>query len=88
MQNKLTPTVIGIDIGACTTKIAAVDKGAVDIITNQANFRETPTIVGYGEGERKIGEIGSIKLKSNFKNSIISPNRYLGLNANHPLTKQ
>jgi molecular chaperone DnaK (HSP70) len=34
MQNKLTPTVIGIDIGACTTKIAAVDKGAVDVITN------------------------------------------------------
>jgi len=34
MQNKLTPTVIGIDIGAFTTKIAAVDKGAVDVITN------------------------------------------------------
>lgn len=87
MQNKLTPTVIGIDIGAFTTKIAAVDKGAVDVITNQANFRETPTIVGYGEGERKIGEIGSIKLKSNFKNTIISPNRYLGLNADSPMAK-
>lgn len=79
MNTKLTPTVIGIDIGACTTKLAAVERGTVDIITNEANFRETPTIVGYGPGERKIGELGSVKLKSNFKNTIVSPNRYLGL---------
>lgn len=54
-HNKLTPTVIGIDIGAHTTKVAAVQRAAIDILTNEANFRETPSIVGYGSGERKIG---------------------------------
>lgn len=54
-QNKTTPTVIGIDIGAHTSKIAAVQRGAIEIITNEANFRETPSIVGYGQAERKIG---------------------------------
>lgn len=49
-QNKAIPTVIGIDIGANTTKIAAVQRGAIEIITNEANFRETPSIVGYGQG--------------------------------------
>lgn len=28
-QQKTTPTVIGIDIGASTTKIAAVQRGAI-----------------------------------------------------------
>lgn len=39
MNKKLNPTVIGIDIGSFTTKIAAVQNGAVDLITNEANFR-------------------------------------------------
>lgn len=78
-MNSITPTVIGIDIGACTTKLAAVQRGSIDIITNEANFRETPTIVGYGPSERKIGELGSVKLKSNFKNTVVSPHRYLSL---------
>ena len=79
MNTKATPTVIGIDIGASSTKIAAVQRGAIDIITNEANFRETPSIVGYGEGERKIGESGNVKIKSNLKNTIVSPMRYMGL---------
>ena len=78
MNTKSTPTVIGIDLGAYTTKIAAVERGTIDIITNEANFRETPSIVGYGEGERKIGEAGNAKLKSNFKNTIVSPMRFIG----------
>lgn len=79
MTNKNQSTVIGIDIGAYTSKLAAVQRGAIDIITNEANFRETPSIVGYGPGERKIGEMGNAKLKSNFKNSVVSPTRYLCL---------
>jgi activator of 2-hydroxyglutaryl-CoA dehydratase len=34
MANKQTPTVIGIDIGSYTAKLAAVQRGAVEIITN------------------------------------------------------
>lgn len=39
MSNQQTPTVIGIDIGALTAKIGAVAKGAITIVTNEANFR-------------------------------------------------
>jgi molecular chaperone DnaK (HSP70) len=39
MSTKQTPTVIGIDIGSSTVKIAAVQRGAIDVITNEANFR-------------------------------------------------
>ena len=47
-MNKLNPTVIGIDLGAFTTKVAAVRNGTVDIIINEASFRETPSVVGFG----------------------------------------
>lgn len=33
-NNKTIPTVIGIDIGAFTAKIASVQRGTVDVITN------------------------------------------------------
>jgi hypothetical protein len=39
MSQKQIPTVIGIDIGCLTAKIGAVDKGAITIVTNEANSR-------------------------------------------------
>lgn len=72
------PTVVGLDIGSSVSKIAVVTKGAVEIITNEANFRHTPTVVGYGKAERYIGEAGSAKIKSNVANTIIAPHRFLG----------
>ena len=47
-QNDLKTSVIGIDMGSLNTKVAAVEKGVVDIITNEANLRQTPSVVGYG----------------------------------------
>jgi molecular chaperone DnaK (HSP70) len=76
---ELKTSVVGVDLGSAFTKIAAVEKGVVDIITNEANLRQTPTIVGYGSNERLIGEAGNVKLKSNLNNSIISPQRSLGV---------
>ena len=39
-QIKESPiTVVGIDIGAHSAKVAAVRRAAIDIITNEANFR-------------------------------------------------
>ena len=53
---------IGIDLGSYVSCIAVAKRGGVEIITNEANFRETPTIVGYGPGERLIGEAGNAKV--------------------------
>jgi len=33
-SNDFKPSVVGVDLGSLYTKISAVDKGAVDIITN------------------------------------------------------
>ena len=39
---------IGIDLGSYTTKIAGAMRGGIEILTNEANFRETPSVIGYG----------------------------------------
>lgn len=38
-QKDFKPSVVGVDLGSRFTKIAAVEKGTVDIITNEANLR-------------------------------------------------
>jgi len=42
-------------------------------LTNERSHRETQNIVGFGENERFIGEAGAVKLKSNFKNTVVYP---------------
>jgi len=78
---------IGIDLGSLTSKIAVAKRGGVEVITNEANFRETPCVVGYGPAERNIGESGNIKMKSNFKDTVTFPSRFLGLRPDHPLLR-
>lgn len=34
MNSMQTPTVVGIDVGSFAAKIAAVQKGVIDIVTN------------------------------------------------------
>ncbi len=78
-SSDLKTSVVGVDFGSAFTKISAVDKGVVDIITNEANLRQTPTIVGYGNNERLIGEAAQVKIKSNLNNSILAPQRTLAI---------
>lgn len=57
MQNKkkMDPVICGIDIGSWTVKIACYDGTNFDIMTNEANFRETPSLVAFTPSERMIG---------------------------------
>ncbi len=44
---KSTPVICGIDIGSWTVKICAYDGQKFEVLTNEANFRETPSVVAY-----------------------------------------
>lgn len=54
-MKQLHPAPIGIDLGSYKSKIAVAKRGGVQIITNDANFRETPCVIGFGPAERNIG---------------------------------
>lgn len=75
---------IGVDLGGSNSVIAAAKRGGVEVITNEASHRETQVVVGFGEKERYIGEQAYVQLKSNFKNSVVFPTRFLGVTPNSP----
>jgi len=79
---------IGLDLGGNNAVIAVAKGATVEIITNEASHRETPVVVGFGPSERFIGEQGYAQLKSNFKNTIIYPNRFLGLTPDAPVLEE
>lgn len=60
---KSTPAICGIDLGSWTFKLCAFNGDRFDILTNEANFRETPSLVGYTPTERLIGEPAIIKVR-------------------------
>ncbi|SBT30816.1 heat shock protein 110, putative (HSP110c) [Plasmodium ovale wallikeri] len=62
-------SVLGIDIGNENSVVAAINKGAINIVRNDLSERLTPTLVGFTEKERVIGDNALAKVKSNFKNT-------------------
>jgi heat shock protein 4 len=75
---------IGIDLGSLVSVIAVVQKGGVEIISNEASYRETSNSVGYGSTERLLGEMAKAKMKSNYKNTINFFTRLLNLDMTSP----
>lgn len=57
-----TSVICGIDLGSWSIKISVFSGDGFQILTNEANFRETPTLVGYTQAERLIGEQALIKV--------------------------
>ena len=68
---------IGLDFGSSKTVISILRKGAIEIILNECSLRETHNIVAFTDKETLIGDQAFMKLKSNFKNTILYPIRYL-----------
>eukprot|EP01089_Gocevia_fonbrunei_P019392 TRINITY_DN6857_c0_g1_i2.p1 TRINITY_DN6857_c0_g1~~TRINITY_DN6857_c0_g1_i2.p1 ORF type:complete len:800 (-),score=248.21 TRINITY_DN6857_c0_g1_i2:49-2448(-) len=74
----------GIDIGNKNCIIAVTQRGGVDIVTNEANFRQTPTLVAFSEKERDIGESASTKYIRNLQNTISQFKPILGRKFSEP----
>lgn len=72
------PAVIGIDIGADTSFVSFVGKGVVDLVQNEVSKRATPSLVGFTDRERLLGDACLAQIKSNAKNSCRNFKHLLG----------
>jgi len=70
--------VVGIDLGSSDSYIGYIGKGIVDIAQNEASSRKTPTLVGFTDRERTIGESAGSLIKSNTKNTCRNFKHLLG----------
>jgi len=70
--------VIGIDLGTADSYVAFVGKGIVDIVQNEVSKRATPSLVGFTDRERLLGDAALAQIKSNAKNTCRNFKHILG----------
>lgn len=70
----------GLDFGNDTSVFAVARNRNIDIIVNDVSNRSTPSVVGFGQKNRFIGETGKSKESSNIKNTFGNLKRIIGLN--------
>ncbi|KAJ5789931.1 uncharacterized protein N7518_006942 [Penicillium psychrosexuale] len=77
-------SVVGIDLGAQSTKIGVARNKGIDIIANEVSNRQTPSVVGFTPRSRNLGEAAKGAEISNLKNTVGSLKRLIGRSFNDP----
>ena len=75
-------TPFGLDFGNANSVLAVARNRGIDIVVNEVSNRSTPSIVGFGEKNRYLGESGKNKQISNIKNTVENLKRIVGMNFN------
>lgn len=76
---------MGIDLGTDNSVVALARKRGVDIVSNEASQRSTPSLVSFGHDQRYVGEAGSSQRMMNLKNTISEPKRLLAKRFSDPV---
>ena len=84
----MSKDIIGINIGSKNTVIGTYKKGLFRVILSPTSARLFPTVVSYNDRERNFGELSMHTNRSNFKRTVIYPNRWLGMQKDWPFINE
>lgn len=70
--------IIGIDLGTTNSCVAVVEGGDPIVITNSEGKRTTPSVVGFTENDRKIGDPAKRQAVTNPTKTVFSIKRLIG----------
>ncbi|MBU3028830.1 molecular chaperone DnaK [Paracoccus marinaquae] len=70
--------VIGIDLGTTNSCVAIMDGSQPKVIENSEGARTTPSIVGFTEGERLVGQAAKRQAVTNPTNTVFAVKRLIG----------
>ena len=70
--------IIGIDLGTTNSCVAVVEGGEPIVITNAEGKRTTPSVVGFTDKDRKIGDPAKRQSVTNPKKTVYSIKRFIG----------
>lgn len=71
--------VIGIDLGTSTSCVSVFEGGQPTVIVNSEGNRTTPSVVGFANGERKVGDAARRQAITNPKNTVYAIKRFMGI---------
>ena len=71
--------VIGVDLGTSTSCVSVFEGGQPTVIVNSEGNRTTPSVVGFANGERKVGDAARRQAITNPKNTAYAIKRFMGI---------
>lgn len=70
--------IAGLDLGTSTSCISIFEGGQPVVIVNSEGKRTTPSIVGFSNGERKVGDAAKRQAITNPQNTVYAIKRFMG----------
>ena len=80
--------VIGIDLGTTNSCVAIMDGSQPRVIENSEGARTTPSIVGYTDDEKLVGQAAKRQAVTNPDNTIFAVKRLIGRRVNDPAVEK
>ena len=77
--------VIGIDLGTTNSCVAIMDGSQPRVIENSEGARTTPSIVGFTDSERLVGQAAKRQAVTNASNTIFAVKRLIGRRYDDPV---
>ena len=84
-KGPLMAKVIGIDLGTTNSCVAIMDGSQPRIIENSEGARTTPSIVGFTDSERLVGQAAKRQAVTNAANTIFAVKRLIGRRFDDPV---
>jgi len=80
--------VIGIDLGTTNSCVAIMDGSSARVIENSEGARTTPSIVGFTDDERLVGQAAKRQAVTNPENTLFAIKRLIGRRTDDPMVKK
>lgn len=77
----------GVDFGTKTAVVAIARRGGIDICCNEVSNRATPCMVSFQAAERHIGESAASVAAHNYRNTVASLQRLIGVSRDSPFAQ-
>lgn len=87
-DNKVEEPCIGIDLGTTYSVVGIWKNDKVEIIANEMGNRITPSVVGFTEEGRLVGDAARNQIDSNYKNTIYAVKRLMGRQYNDEMVQK
>ena len=80
--------VIGIDLGTTNSCVAIMDGSQPKVVENAEGARTTPSIVGFTDDERLVGQSAKRQAVTNPENTLFAVKRLIGRSITDPVIKK
>jgi molecular chaperone DnaK len=80
--------VIGIDLGTTNSCVAIMDGSQPKVVENAEGARTTPSIVGFTDDERLVGQAAKRQAVTNPENTLFAVKRLIGRSISDPVIKK